>query len=314
VDALAACAQTVGERARTGDTDRAVPAQTVLGSLVDDLDQLAGPTVLALDDYHVIDNPAVHEAVGYLLDSLPPQATLAIATRADPPLPLARLRGSGELVEPRAADLRFSTDETAAFPNQIMGLELSPPHVAALEDRIEGWAAGLQLAGLSLRGHDDPDRFVTAFAGSHRFVLDYLVEEVLNSQSGQVREFLLDTSMLRELAGPLCDALTGRTAGTQTLEQLERDNLFLVPLDDERQWYRYHHLFADMLRSRLISRHPERTTALHRAASRGTRDPAGCPRRSFAGGRSSPHAWPGPGSPRATSPASKRGWTSRSRQ
>jgi LuxR family maltose regulon positive regulatory protein len=269
VDAFAGCIGTFGEEARALlQSDRAVPATTVLSSVVTDLDQLAGPIVLALDDYHVIDAPAVHEAVTFLLENLPPQAMLALATRADPPLPLARLRSRGELVELRAADLRFSPGEAGAFLNQVMGLDLSPEHVAALESRTEGWAAGLQLAGLSLRSHDDPARFVRAFTGSHRFVLDYLVEEVLNSQPEHVREFLLDTSVLRELTGPLCDALTGRTDGSQTLEELERGNLFVVPLDDQRQWYRYHHLFADMLRARLLSRHPDREPVLHRAASR----------------------------------------------
>jgi LuxR family transcriptional regulator, maltose regulon positive regulatory protein len=269
VTALANCTAAFGEQAMALlQTDRALQTESIVGSIVTELDKLEGWTILALDDYHVIDAPAVHEAVTLLLDHLPPQATLAIATRADPALPLPRLRSRGELVELRAADLRFSSEEAGAFLNQIMGLNLSPAHVAALENRTEGWVAGLQLAALSLRGHDDPAQFVTAFAGSHRFVLDYLVEEVLNNQPERVREFLLVTSVLRELAGPLCDALTGGTDGTQTLEELERGNLFLVPLDDQqRQWYRYHHLFADMLRSRLLSRNPDRAPALHRAAS-----------------------------------------------
>ena len=256
------------------ESDRALPAEAVLVSLVNDLDELAGPTVLALDDYHVIDAPDIHESVTFLLDHLPPQVTIAITTRADPPLPLARLRGRGELLELRAADLRFTADEADAFLNHVMGLDLDPAHVAALEHRTEGWAAGLQLAALSARGRTDAGDsggvagFVDAFTGSHRFVLDYLVEEVLNSQPDDVRGFLLDTSVLLQLTGPLCDALTGRGDGRQTLEILERGNMFVVPLDDQRQWYRYHHLFADALRARLLAQHPDRVPGLHRAASR----------------------------------------------
>ena len=250
VDALEGSIGTFGAEARALlQSDRAVPAESVVGSLVTDLDQLAGPTVLALDDYHVIDATEVHDAVTFLVENLPPQATLAIATRADPPLPLPRLRSRGELLELRATDLRFTADEAQMFLNEVMGLDVSPEQVDALDSRTEGWAAGLQLAALSLRGSDDPGRFVEAFTGSHRFILDYLVEEVLNNQPDDVREFLLDTSVLHELTGPLCDALTGRTDGNQTLEDLERANVFVVPLDDQRQWYRYHHLFADMLRS-----------------------------------------------------------------
>ncbi len=256
------------------DSGRTLPAEAVLVSLVNDLDELAGPTVLALDDYHVIDAPDIHESVTFLLDHLPPQVTIAITTRADPPLPLARLRGRGELLELRAADLRFTAEEADAFLNHVMGLDLDPAHVAALEHRTEGWAAGLQLAALSARGRTDAGDsggvagFVDAFTGSHRFVLDYLVEEVLNSQPDDVRRFLLDTSVLQQMTGPLCDALTGRDDGRQTLEILERGNLFVVPLDDQRQWYRYHHLFADALRARLLAQHPDRVPELHRAASR----------------------------------------------
>ncbi len=254
------------------DTDRAVPVHEVLVSLVNDLDSLSGPTVLVLDDYHVIDAEPVHEAVTFLLDNLPPQTTLAITTRADPPLPLARLRARGELVEVRAADLRFTEAEAASFLNDVMGLGLEPHQVVALESRTEGWAAGLQLAALSAGGRPEAEggveAFVEAFTGSHRFVLDYLLEEVLDHQPEDVRSFLLDTSVLDELTGPLCDALTGRTDGQQVLEGLERANVFVVPLDDQRQWWRYHHLFAEALRARLRARHPDRVTSLHRAASR----------------------------------------------
>ena len=254
------------------DSDQA--GQAVLVSLVNDLDELAGPTVLALDDYHVIDSPDIHESVTFLLGHLPPQVTIAITTRADPPLPLARLRGRGELLELRAADLRFTAAEADAFLNHVMGLDLDPAYVAALEHRTEGWAAGLQLAALSARGHTGAGDaagvagFIDAFTGSHRFVLDYLVEEVLNGQPDDVRRFLLDTSVLQQLTGALCDALTGRDDGRQTLEILERGNLFVVPLDDQRQWYRYHHLFADALRARLLAQHQDRVPGLYRAASR----------------------------------------------
>ena len=241
-------------------------AEAILTSLINDLDQLPGETVLALDDYHLIDAPEVHQAVTFLLDHLPSRATLAIATRADPPLPLARLRSRGELVEVRAGDLRFTTSEAGAFLNQAMGLDLTPPQIAVLESRTEGWAVGLQLAALSMRGHEDAAAFIEAFAGSHRFVLDYLVEEVLRGQPNDLRDFLLDTSVLRELTGPLCDALTGRSDGQETLETLERANLFVVPL--EGLWYRYHHLFGDALRARLAKQRPDKVRELHRAASR----------------------------------------------
>ena len=249
--------------------------EAVLVSLINDLDILAEPMVVALDDYHVIDHAAVNEAVTFLLDNLPPQVTLAMTTRADPPLPLSRLRARGELVEVRAADLRFTPDEAEAFLNEMMGLQLEPALVAALEARTEGWAAGLQLAALSARTHaggaggsGDVAEFVEAFSGSHRFVLDYLVEEVLGGQPEEMRAFLLDSSVLDEMTGSLCDALTGRSDGQAMLETLERGNLFVVPLDDERRWYRYHHLFADALRARLAAGHADRVSELHAAASR----------------------------------------------
>ncbi|MDN5796316.1 MAG: tetratricopeptide repeat protein [Intrasporangium sp.] len=253
------------------DPDRGAPVEDVIASLVNDLDALAGPTVLVLDDYHVIDAAPVHEAVTFLLENLPPQVTLAITTRADPPLRLARLRARGELLELRAADLRFTHAEAEAFLNGVMRLGLQPRHVTALEARTEGWAAGLQLAALSA-GHrpnsgTDLDGFVAAFAGSDRFVLDYLVEEVLEGQPDTIRSFLLSTCVLDELSGPLCDALVGRTDSQQTLETLELMNLFVVPLDDARRWWRYHHLFADALRARLVGHDPERARGLHHQAA-----------------------------------------------
>ena len=252
------------------ESDRATPTD-VLVSLVNDLDTAAEATVLALDDYHVIDAAAVHDAVTFLLDNLPPQVTLAITTRADPPLPLSRLRARGELLELRASDLRFTPEEADTFLTQVMGLELGQAQVAALESRTEGWATGLQLAALSVRGHTgggDVGVFVDAFTGSHRFVLDYLLDEVLHSQPDDMRGFLLDTSVLHELTGPLCDAVTGRSDGRQMLDTLERSNVFVVPLDDQRQWFRYHHLFGDALQAQLTSSDPDRPAGLHRAAAR----------------------------------------------
>ncbi|HST46968.1 tetratricopeptide repeat protein [Jatrophihabitans sp.] len=243
-----------------------VPAEAVLTSLLNDLDTLAEATVLTLDDYHEITTPAVHEVIAFLLDHLPRHVRIAMTTRSDPPLPLARLRSNGGLVELRAADLRFTPDEASALLNDGMGLALAPDDVSALDERTEGWAAGLQLAALSLRGRADPASFVAAFAGSHRFVLDYLVEEVLDRLPEQVGAFLLDTSVLRELTAPLCDAVTGRDGSREMLGMLERENVFVVPLDDERRWYRYHQLFADVLRARLVDRHPDRVRPLHIAA------------------------------------------------
>jgi LuxR family maltose regulon positive regulatory protein len=269
--ALQAASRDVGSDARAMlENDRGLPVDDILVSLINDLELLPGPTVIALDDYHVADHPAVHEAMIFLLDHLPPQITVAMTTRADPPLPLARLRTRGELLEIRAADLRFTSEEAEAFLNDVMGLDLQPEHVVALESRTEGWAAGLQLAALSARSHlsGSVGEFVDAFAGSHRFVLDYLVEEVLEGQPEHVRTFLLDTSVLDELTGPLCDALTGRRDGQELLETLDRANLFVVPLDDERRWYRYHHLFADALRARLAARDDAQVGGLHAAASR----------------------------------------------
>lgn len=256
------------EAAEVIEAAREVPLDTVLISLLNDLDTLAESTFLTLDDYHEITAPAVHEAIGFLLDHLPRHVRIVMTTRSDPPLPLARLRSNGALVELRAADLRFTRDEASTLLNEVMGLALAPDDVTAVDERTEGWAAGLQLAALSLRGREEPASFVTAFKGSHRFVLDYLVEEVLDRQTEEVRAFLLDTSVLRELTAPLCDAVAGRGGSGEVLRMLERENVFVVPLDDERRWYRYHHLFADVLRARLADRHPDRVPSLHAAASR----------------------------------------------
>src|SRR6266516_2490808 len=223
--------------------------------------------VLVLDDYHLIDSQPVHEAVLFLLEHLPPGLRLVLASRSDPPLPLARLRACGQLAELRAAELRFTADEAAALLREAIGADLPGATVAALTARTEGWAAGLQLAGLSLRGQADAAGSVAAFSGSHRYVLDYLTGEVLEGQTGQVRGFLLETAVLERLTGELCDAVTGRTGGQAMLEQVERAGLFLVPLDEVRGWWRYHHFFADLLQARLQQERPGRVPALHRNAA-----------------------------------------------
>ena len=230
----------------------------------------AGQALLVLDDYHLIDSPAVHASLGFLLEHRPPGLRLVLASRSDPPLALARLRGRGQLAELRAAELRFTADEAAALLRQGAagpGVALPETAVAALAARTEGWAAGLQLAALSLRGQPDAAGFVAAFTGSHRYVLDFLAEEVLEQQSEQVRTFLLETSVLERLSGELCDAVTGRTGSQALLEQVERAGLFLVPLDEVRGWWRYHHLFADLLRARLQAEQPGRAVLLHRNAA-----------------------------------------------
>ena len=223
--------------------------------------------MLVLDDYYFIDAQPVHSAVTFLVDHLPPQMNLVITSRVDPPLPLSRLRGRGELTELRAADLRFTPDEAAAFLNDAMGLDLTAADAAALETRTEGWIAGLQLAALSMQGSGDLSGFIRAFAGDDRYIVDYLVEEVLQRQPERVRSFLLQTSILDRLSGPLCDAVTGEEDGKGMLEALERGNLFVVPLDGKRQWYRYHHLFADVLRAHSMEEQPDRVPTLHRRAA-----------------------------------------------
>jgi LuxR family maltose regulon positive regulatory protein len=242
------------------------PITTVLTTLLNELASSDKEVVLVLDDYHVIGTPEVHAAMTFLIEHLPPQLHLVLATRSDPPLPLARLRARGQLAEVRAADLRFTEAETAAYFD-AMGLRLSAGEVATLEGRTEGWAAALQLAALSLRGRDDTAGFIEGFAGDDRHVVDYLVEEVVHRQPEHVRDFLLRTSILARLSGSLTDAVAGRSDGRALLEALDRDNLFLVPLDDQRRWYRYHHLFADMLQARLLDERPDEVRDLHRRAS-----------------------------------------------
>jgi LuxR family maltose regulon positive regulatory protein len=250
-----------------GHSGQVLVTAPVLTSLINGIARSGKEFILVLDDYHVIEERPVHEALAFLLDHLPPQLHLAIATRSDPPLSLARLRSRGELTELRAADLRFTPDEAADFLNQVMNLGLSADDIAALATRTEGWIAGLQLAGLSLREHEDASASIRAFTGSHRFVIDYLVEEVLQRQPEEVRNFLVTTALLDHLTGGLCEALTGVGGGQAMLDALERDNLFVIPLDDRRQWYRYHHLFAEVLRARARQELPGRIPGLHRLAS-----------------------------------------------
>ena len=222
--------------------------------------------VLVLDDYHSIEAEPIHDGITFLLNHLPRNMHLVITGRADPPLPLARLRGRGESIELRAVDLRFTADEATDFLKDAMSLELSADNVTALETRTEGWIAGLQLAALSMQGRDDVSGFIDAFTGDDRYIVDYLVEEVLLRQPQHVRDFLLQTSILDRLTGPLCDAVTGRNDGRSMLESLERSNLFLVPLDGNRQWYRYHHLFGEVLKSRMAEELQGDSPDLHKQA------------------------------------------------
>ena len=245
------------------------PIESLLTSLVNEITTLPDNFMLVLDDYHVIDSKAADEALAFLLKHLPPQMHLVITTREDPHLPLTRLRARGQLTELRAADLRFTPAEAAEFLNQVMGLNLPAEAIAALEARTEGWIAGMQLAALSMQGQPDAASFIKSFTGSHHFVLDYLIEEVLQRQPESIQTFLLRTSILERLCGPLCDAVLGSPSpsGQATLEYLERANLFIAPLDNERHWYRYHHLFADVLHMHLMAEQPEQVSALHRRAS-----------------------------------------------
>jgi LuxR family maltose regulon positive regulatory protein len=241
--------------------------ETILTALLNELVTITQGFVLVLDDYHVIDSKPLDEALAFFVERFPPQMHLVIATREDPHLPLARLRSRGQLIESRAVDLRFTPAEASEFLNCMMGLRLSEGDIAALETRTEGWIAGLQLAALSMQGREDIAGFIQAFTGSHRFVLDYLVEEVLQRQPESTRNFLLQTAILERFCAPLCNAVTERDDGKDMLSTLEDSNLFLVPLDDQRQWYRYHHLFAEVLQSYLLQEQPDQMPKLHRRAS-----------------------------------------------
>ena len=271
-DGLIAALQTVVR-------DLGNPAQTALHSpgttledhvlplLINDLAAISDPLVLVLDDYHVIENDQIHRAIEVLIERLPATAQLVLATRSDPPLPLGRLRARGQLTEIRADDLRFTTAEAATFLNDVLALGLDEGEIASLRDRTEGWAAGLQLAGLSVRGRDDRHRFIDAFAGDDQQIVDYLGSEVLDRQPPTLRQFLLRSSILDRLSGPLCATVTGADDAAVLLRRLERENLFVVPLDPRREWYRYHHLFAELLRHELTRTEPELLADLHRRAS-----------------------------------------------
>lgn len=239
------------------------PPEMVVRALINDLVGLPGDIVLVLDDYHVVETDAVHQAIEFLVDHLPANAHVVITTRADPPLPLARLRARGELVEIRAADLRFTADEAATYLRDVMGLPVEAAGIAALEARTEGWIAALQLAALSMQGRDDLESFIAGFAGDDRYIVDYLADEVLRRQPVAVRSFLLRTSILSRMNASLVNAVTGRNDGKATLESLERANLFVIPLDERRDWFRYHHLFGEVLQAHLRDEAPEAVRKLH---------------------------------------------------
>jgi len=265
--AMQQAAPDLGAGARTLLDSGGVATDIVLATLVNELHGVDHDVVLVLDDFHVIERSDIHDGLAYLVDHLPETTQLVITSRADPPLPLARLRAKGELGEVRAADLRFTAEEAADYLNGAMGLALAAADVATLEARTEGWIAALQLAALSMQGRDDVAQFIAGFAGDDRFIVDYLAGEVLHRQPDAVRQFLLQTSVLDRMTGPLCDAVTGTTGGTAMLGSLDRQNLFVIPLDDRREWYRYHHLFADVLRARLLDEDPDAAGELHRRAS-----------------------------------------------
>ena len=268
VAALRTAAADVGEGVLdTLQSPQLPPMEEMLTVLLNEIAVLPQSVALVLDDYHAIDSGPVDQALAFVLEHLPPRMHLVIATREDPHLPLARWRARGQLTELRAADLRFTAPEAAEFLNRVMNLNLTAADIAALEARTEGWIAGLQMAALSIKGRSDPAGFIRSFTGSHRFVLDYLVEEVLQRQPERARDFLTRTAVLDKLCGPLCDAVTGQKQGQGMLERLDSANLFVIPLDDKRQWYRYHHLFADVLRARVMEDQPGHLPSLHRRAS-----------------------------------------------
>jgi LuxR family maltose regulon positive regulatory protein len=242
-------------------------AKSILTLLINEITAIPGRIILVLDDYHLISAAEIDEALTFLLENLPPQLHMIITTRVDPQLPLARLRASGQLTELRGTELRFTSSEVSDFINGVMDLELSIEDLTALEIRTEGWIAGLQLAAISMQGHENTSSLVKSFTGSHRLVLDYLIEEVLERQPELVQNFLMKTAVLKRFTGSLCDALTGQNDGQTNLEMLDHANLFIVPLDEERHWYRYHHLFADLLRQRLHKSQPGDIPYLHHRAS-----------------------------------------------
>ncbi len=245
------------------------PIESVLTSLINDVTGISRDFAVILDDYHLIKSDAIHAAMAFLLDHMPPRMHLVVATRADPPLPLPHFRGRGALVEVGADDLRFTDEEAARLLKKVLGTPLSAAQVASLNTHTEGWVVGLKMAALSMRGQKDIQAFISGFTGSQRYVMDFLMEEVLERQTEDVRDFLLKTSVLERMTAPLCDFLTAGSRGSDMLHDLDRANLFLVPLDDTRKWYRYHHLFAQLLRHQLETNHgAEEVTRLHLRASR----------------------------------------------
>jgi ATP/maltotriose-dependent transcriptional regulator MalT len=267
VAALQTAAPDIGESVSTLACSPQPPTRANLTDLVNDIASVPEDLALVLDDYHLVEDEAVHATLAFLLEHLPPRMHLIIASRTDPSLPLSRLLARGDLTRLAASDLRFTPEEAADFLSEEMDLELSADDMAALEQRTEGWIAALQLAALSMRGREDIPGFVSAFAGTDRHGFDYLAAEVLDRKAEDTRAFLLRTSILDRMTGPLCDAVTNQEQGQSMLEQLERMNLLLVPLDDRRRWYRSHHLFSDFLRERLRRGSPEIVSGLHRRAS-----------------------------------------------
>ncbi len=267
VAALQTIMPTIGEAMLAVLESPQPPVETMLTALLNEISGIPQNFILVLDDYHVIDTAPIDHALTFLLEHLPPQMHLVITTRDDPLLPVARLRARGHLTELRASDLRFTVAEAAEFLNQVMHLSLSARDIATLESRTEGWIAGLQLAVLSMQGRSDMTQFIRAFAGDNRYIVDYLVDEVLQRQPESIRSFLLQTAILDRLNGPLCEAVTDQQEGSARLEALERGNFFVIPLDDKRQWYRYHQLFADVLYAHLMTERPDEVPTLHRRAS-----------------------------------------------
>lgn len=244
-----------------------LPIETILSTLINELSALPDLLVLVLDDYHIIESSAIHEGLAFLVEHMPAQMRLIMTTRTDPPLPLARMRVRSQLLELRSADLRFSPPQIATFFTDVMGLTLTTEEVTTLDTRVEGWIAGLQLAGLALQGKSDPAEFIASFAGDHRYVLDYLGDEILDRLPEAMQQFLLQTSILERLHADLCDTIIGAAESRTALEYLERNHFFVVALDDKRQWYRYHRLFADFLQHRLKRKYPDRAKELHQRAS-----------------------------------------------
>ncbi len=250
-----------------GQNLQSFPNEALSTTFLNEIIAFPDEIVLILDDYHLIETPAIHTDMIFLIDHLPANLHILLSSRMDPPFPLARLRARSQMIELRTDDLRFTVEETTSFLNQMMGLNLFPNDIVLLDNRTEGWIAGLKLAALSLGSRPDASAFIASFTGSHRFILDYLVEEVLHRQLDEVQTFLLETSILERFTAPLCDAVTGRKGSQGILDQLKRSNLFILSLDDERRWFRYHHLFADLLRSLLQQLSPERLPELHRRAA-----------------------------------------------